>query len=114
MTLEEVMDLRGLMLGIEGDLKSACEASRMGYVQAPFLPVAAAIHDGSKRVKEVAEFAGITQQAVGKTLRLMEKHGLVVIGTDSGDGRAKSLSLTIQGEAFITIAETVCNSWGYE
>jgi DNA-binding MarR family transcriptional regulator len=49
------------------------------------------------RVKAIAARTGITQQAVGKQLRELEEKKLVRIQTDTDDGRARSISLTVKG-----------------
>jgi DNA-binding MarR family transcriptional regulator len=52
---------------------------------------------GRTRVTELAERAQITQQAMGKTLRELEKLGYVERVVDTGDRRARAIHLTPRG-----------------
>lgn len=52
---------------------------------------------GRTRVTELAERAQITQQAMGKTLRELEKLGYVERVVDPADRRAKAIRLTPRG-----------------
>lgn len=54
---------------------------------------------GAVRVTELAKRAQVTQQAMGKTLRELERLGYVARNIDSGDKRAKAIALTPRGEA---------------
>ena len=49
---------------------------------------------GSVRVSELAERAQVTQQAMGKMLKELERMGYVARDVDSGDKRAKEIRLT--------------------
>ncbi len=55
------------------------------------------------RVSDLANKIGVTQQAVGKMLREMEKADLVTIHVDEGDRRARLVSLTKRGEAHVQL-----------
>lgn len=53
---------------------------------------------GAVRVTELAERAQVTQQAMGKMLKELERMGYVTRDVDSGDKRAKAIRLTPLGE----------------
>ena len=57
---------------------------------------------GAVRVTELAERAQVTQQAMGKMLKELERMGYVARDIDAGDKRAKEIKLTDRG---ITLAE---------
>ena len=52
---------------------------------------------GSVRVSELAERAQVTQQAMGKMLKELERMGYVVRAVDSQDRRAREIMLTEKG-----------------
>jgi len=52
---------------------------------------------GAVRVTELAERAQVTQQAMGKMLKELERMGYVARDIDSGDKRAKEIKLTERG-----------------
>lgn len=52
---------------------------------------------GAVRVTELAERAQVTQQAMGKMLKELERMGYVMRNIDTGDKRAKEISLTERG-----------------
>ncbi|MEJ2531569.1 MAG: MarR family transcriptional regulator [Halioglobus sp.] len=52
---------------------------------------------GAVRVTELAERAQVTQQAMGKMLKELERMGYVARAVDSGDKRAKEIRLTERG-----------------
>ncbi len=54
---------------------------------------------GAVRVTELAERAQVTQQAMGKMLKELERMGYVARDVDSGDKRAKEIRLTERGMA---------------
>ncbi len=54
---------------------------------------------GAVRVTELAERAQVTQQAMGKMLKELERMGYVARDVDSGDKRAKEIRLTERGVA---------------
>jgi DNA-binding MarR family transcriptional regulator len=54
---------------------------------------------GAVRVTELAERAQVTQQAMGKMLKELERMGYVARDIDSGDKRAKEIRLTERGIA---------------
>ena len=53
---------------------------------------------GAVRVTELAERARVTQQAMGKMLKELERLGYVTRGVDRGDRRAREIKLTARGE----------------
>lgn len=52
---------------------------------------------GAVRVTELAERAQVTQQAMGKMLKELERKGYITRNIDSGDKRAKEITLTERG-----------------
>jgi DNA-binding MarR family transcriptional regulator len=54
---------------------------------------------GAVRVTKLAERAQVTQQAMGKMLKELERMGYVARDIDGGDKRAKEIRLTQQGVA---------------
>ncbi|GEM_PF-491173 len=52
---------------------------------------------GAVRVTELAERAQVTQQAMGKMLKELERMGYISRDIDSGDKRAKEIRLTERG-----------------
>jgi DNA-binding MarR family transcriptional regulator len=52
---------------------------------------------GAVRVTDLAERAQVTQQAMGKMLKELERMGYVARDIDSGDKRAKEIRLTLLG-----------------
>ena len=55
---------------------------------------------GSVRVTELAERAQVTQQAMGKMLKELERLGYIARDVDAGDKRAKEIRLTDKGIQF--------------
>jgi len=53
--------------------------------------------DGPRRIGEVAERMGVTQQAASKSLRELEALGVVALAVDPADSRARRASLTPRG-----------------
>lgn len=62
---------------------------------------------GAVRVTELAERAQVTQQAMGKMLKELERMGYVARGIDGGDKRAKEIRLTSQGIALAADSQVV-------
>lgn len=56
---------------------------------------------GAVRVSELAERARVTQQAMGKMLKELERTGYVARDVDSVDKRAKEIKLTDQGAQLV-------------
>ena len=56
---------------------------------------------GAVRVTELAEQAKVTQQAMGKMLKELERIGYVARDVDGGDKRAKEMRLTVKGLALV-------------
>lgn len=56
---------------------------------------------GAVRLTELAERAGITQQAMGKLVKEMERVGYVKRHIDETDKRAKIIELTERGEQLV-------------
>jgi DNA-binding MarR family transcriptional regulator len=57
---------------------------------------------GAVRVTELAERARVTQQAMGKMLKELERMGYVAREVDSDDKRAKEIKLTQRGVKLVT------------
>ena len=64
---------------------------------------------GAVRVTELAERAHVTQQAMGKMLKELERMGYVARDIDDGDKRAKEIRLTPRGVALATDSLAVVN-----
>lgn len=73
--------------------------SRRGYtdVRSSHSAVFANLGMGAVRVTELAERAQVTQQAMGKMLKEIERLGYISRDIDSGDKRAKEIRLTARG-----------------
>jgi DNA-binding MarR family transcriptional regulator len=61
------------------------------------------------RINVLAAELQMTQQGIGKTLRLMEASGLIRVKKDEFDRRARLVSLTASGENMYDHYETVCS-----
>ena len=72
-----------------------------GYpdIRASHSAVFANLGMGAVRVTELAERAQVTQQAMGKMLKELERMGYIARDIDSGDKRAKEIKLTERGIA---------------
>jgi len=70
-----------------------------GYpdIRASHSAVFANLGMGAVRVTELAERAQVTQQAMGKMLKELERMGYVTRNIDAGDKRAKEITLTELG-----------------
>ena len=77
------------------------ELKQRGYedIRPAHCTVLANLGTGAVRVTELAERAQVTQQAMGKMLKELERMGYVARNVDSSDKRAKAIGLTAQGEA---------------
>lgn len=64
---------------------------------------------GAVRVTELAERAQVTQQAMGKMLKELERMGYVARDIDGGDKRAKEIRLTERGETLVADSLQVVN-----
>jgi DNA-binding MarR family transcriptional regulator len=64
---------------------------------------------GAVRVTELAERAQVTQQAMGKMLKELERMGYVARDIDAGDKRAKEIRLTQRGIALAADSLEVVN-----
>jgi DNA-binding MarR family transcriptional regulator len=69
---------------------------------------------GAVRVTELAERAHVTQQAMGKMLKELERIGYVVRDIDGSDRRAKKIRPTERGNALMADIRTVTReAWLY-
>tara|TARA_R110000823_G_scaffold305166_4_gene427164 strand:+ start:9936 stop:10445 length:510 start_codon:yes stop_codon:yes gene_type:complete len=70
-----------------------------GYteIRASHIAVFANLGLGAVRITELAERARVTQQAMGKMLKEIERLGYVSRDVDSGDKRAREIRLTVRG-----------------
>src|SRR5215207_5908163 len=73
----------------------------LGMTHALLLPH---IDEAGTRLTVLGTKAGITKQAVGQTIRDLERLGYVARTTDPRDGRASLVSLTDRGKAFLADA----------
>jgi DNA-binding MarR family transcriptional regulator len=75
------------------------ELETRGYpdIRPSHVAVFANLGMGAVRVTELAERAQVTQQAMGKMLKELERMGYVARDVDSGDKRAKEIRLTQRG-----------------
>ena len=64
---------------------------------------------GAFRVTELARRAQVTQQAMGKMLKELERMGYISRGIDNGDKRAKEIQLTARGLDLISQSIEVIN-----
>jgi DNA-binding MarR family transcriptional regulator len=64
---------------------------------------------GAVRVTELAERAQVTQQAMGKMLKELERMGYVARDIDRGDKRAKEIRLTQRGVALAADSLEIVN-----
>ena len=62
---------------------------------------------GAVRVTELAERAQVTQQAMGKMLKEVERMGYIERGVDQKDKRAKEIRLTQQGVEMVEVSMEV-------
>jgi DNA-binding MarR family transcriptional regulator len=76
------------------------EVHRRGYsdIRPSHSAVFGNIGLGTMRVTELATRAGVTQQAMGKMLKELERMGYVLRDIDSADRRAKAIRLTEKGQ----------------
>lgn len=90
------------------------EAGHDGYRQSLF-PVYKMLSEGPKRLTELAQINGNTQQAIGKLCKELSVRGDVSRVIDSTDKRAKILSLTDKGvkvaQDAVFIAGNVAGEW---
>lgn len=54
-----------------------------------------------QRITQIARESGLTKQAIGQIVRDLARRGLVVVGEDPEDRRAKVLSCTPQGAQLV-------------
>ena len=64
---------------------------------------------GAVRVTELAERAQVTQQAMGKMLKEVERMGYIERGVDQKDKRAKEIRLTEKGVDMVEISMEVAD-----
>lgn len=64
--------------------------------------VIANLGTGAVRVTELAERAQVTQQAMGKILKELERMGYVIRDVDSSDKRAREIRFTDKGMQLVT------------
>ncbi|MEP4484724.1 MAG: MarR family transcriptional regulator [Halioglobus sp.] len=97
-----------LLMEVGGDF-DRCVLARLhqaGYadIRPAHQTVFANLGTGAVRVSELAERAQVTQQAMGKTLKELERRGYIVRSVDTHDKRAKAIELTDKGEAMAQFA----------
>ena len=89
--------LREFSRDFERRIWRALEARGYPDVRPSHSAVFANLGLGAVRVTELAERAQVTQQAMGKMLKELERMGYVAREVDSGDKRAKEIRLTERG-----------------
>lgn len=89
--------LREFSRDFERRIWRALEARGYPDVRPSHSAVFANLGLGAVRVTELAERAQVTQQAMGKMLKELERMGYVARDVDSGDKRAKEIRLTERG-----------------
>lgn len=89
--------LREFSRDFERRIWQALEAKGYPDIRPSHSAVFANLGMGAVRVTELAERAQVTQQAMGKMLKELERMGYVAREVDSGDKRAKEIKLTERG-----------------
>ena len=97
-----------LLREVGGDV-DRCVLARLhqaGYpdIRPAHQTVFANLGTGAVRVSELAERAQVTQQAMGKTLKELERRGYIVRRIDAQDKRAKAIELTDKGQTLAQYA----------
>ncbi len=91
--------LREFSRDYEARVNAALVKRGYGDIRSTHSHVLANLGMGAVRVTELAERARVTQQAMGKMLKELERMGYVVRDVDSRDKRARAIRLTDRGTA---------------
>lgn len=78
-----------------------------GDLRPAFGFVLARLHEGPATISSLAAFLGVTKQAGSKLVGQMERAGLVEVGLDPADARARLVSITGEGERLRAAAERI-------
>ncbi|MEH6590244.1 MAG: MarR family transcriptional regulator [Halioglobus sp.] len=89
--------LREFAKDFENRIFSKLQASGYAEIRPAHSAVFANLGMGAVRVTELAERAQVTQQAMGKMLKEIERMGYIARDVDSEDKRAKEIRLTAKG-----------------
>ena len=93
--------LREFSRDFERRIWLALQARGYPDIRPPHSAIFANLGMGAVRVSELAERARVTQQAMGKMLKELERTGYVAREVDSVDKRAKEIKLTDQGAQLV-------------
>jgi len=94
--------LREFSRDFERRIWQALDARGYSNIRPSHSAVFANLGLGAVRVTELAERAQVTQQAMGKMLKELERMGYVARDVDSDDKRAKEIRLTGRGIQLVT------------
>ncbi len=98
-------NLSRMLLGLARDFEKRTleKCHERGYTQIrpSHFSVFSNIGQGTIRLTELAERAGITQQAMGKLVKEMEEEGYVARRIDESDKRARLIELTELGRRLV-------------
>ena len=70
---------------------------QFGYSSAMIQTLILLDEEGAQSIGELASHIGVTQQAVGKSMKELRNAGRVTIEVDHADARAKSVRITSEG-----------------
>jgi DNA-binding MarR family transcriptional regulator len=84
---------------LSAELTAALAAAGFPALRAAHAPLLMAIAPEGSRVSELAERTRMTPQAVGELIRYLQDAGLLAVGPDPDDRRAKRVALTDDGWA---------------
>ncbi len=98
-----------LEFGRDYERRVMAELLRRGHslVRPSHITVFSHLGNGAVRVTELAERAHVTQQAMGKMLKELERIGYIVRDIDGSDRRAKKIRPTERGRELMGDMETV-------
>jgi DNA-binding MarR family transcriptional regulator len=93
--------LRHLLELLDGDVELAYRDLGLDY-RPRFTPVMRALTAAQPRsIREIADHSGLTHSAVSQTVAEMRRAGLVGLGRDRTDARARLVRLTTRGRALL-------------
>ena len=101
--------LRDGAAAVDAEIKAALAEQGFDEIQPGHHTVLRHLGEDGARPSELAAKAGITRQAVTKTLDDLERLGLVVRESDPADGRGVLVRYTPRGLAALRVARTRMN-----
>jgi len=101
--------LREFSRDFERRIRQGLSARGHEHIRTAHNVVFANLGAGAVRVTELARRAQVTQQAMGKMLKELERMGYISRRTDNGDKRAKEIRLTARGLDLISQSIEVIN-----